>query len=48
MMADGREERQEKEQRRQWDEERNREGRLDRYPPDHDEIDQWKPERRES
>jgi hypothetical protein len=42
-MSDGREERQEQEQRRQWDEDRDREDRLDRQLPD-----QWKPERRES
>ncbi|MGB0065914.1 MAG: hypothetical protein WBP85_15835 [Terracidiphilus sp.] len=48
MMADGREERQDQEQRRQQEQERNREDRLDRYPLDHHEIDQWQPERRES
>jgi hypothetical protein len=42
-MADGREERQEQEQRRQWEQERNREDGLDRCP-----ADQWQPERRES
>jgi hypothetical protein len=42
-MADGTEERQEQEQRRQWEQERNREDRLEHYP-----ADQWQPERRES
>lgn len=42
-MADGTEERQEQEQRRQWEQERDREDRLDHYP-----ADQWQPERRES
>lgn len=42
-MADGSEERQEQEQRRQWEQERNREDRLDHHP-----VDPWQPERRES
>lgn len=42
-MADGSEERQEQEQRRQWEQERNREDRLDHNP-----VDPWQPERRES
>lgn len=42
-MSDGREERQEQEQRRKWEEERDRDDRLDRHP-----ADNWQPERRES
>jgi hypothetical protein len=42
-MSDGREERQEQEWRRQEEQPRDREDRLDRYP-----ADQWKPERKES
>lgn len=42
-MADGNEERQEQEQRRQWEQERSREDRFNPYP-----LDQWQPERRES
>jgi hypothetical protein len=42
-MADGREEREEQEQRRKWVEEENRNDRGERYP-----VDPSKPERRES
>jgi len=43
-MADGHEEREEQEKRRQWEEQRDREDRvLDRHAED-----TWKPERRES
>jgi hypothetical protein len=42
-VSDGREERQEQDQRRKWEEERDREDRVERYP-----ADGWRPERRES
>ncbi len=42
-MSDGREEREEQEQRRKWDEEKDRDKRDEPYP-----ADPWQPERRES
>lgn len=45
-MSDGREERAEQEQRRKWEEQKEREGQLD--PLDRDPADSWQPERRES
>ena len=42
-MSDGREERREQEERRQWELERNREDPIDPYP-----VDPRQPERRES
>lgn len=42
-MSDGKEQREEEEKRREWEQFKEREDRLERYP-----ADQWKPERRES
>jgi hypothetical protein len=42
-MSDGEEERQYEEQRRKWEQEKDREDRLD-----HDSGDRWQPERKES
>jgi hypothetical protein len=42
-MSDGREERRDEEQRRQWEKEREREDRIERGAGD-----RWQPERKES
>ena len=42
-MSDGREERKEQEERRKWDEDKDREDGAERYKPK-----DWEPERRDS
>ena len=42
-MSDGNEERKEQEQRRKWDDEKDRDDRLERFP-----VDPRQPERQES